>query len=80
MLKIPNHRRPRGIGNGSTGPQGDRVYAVAFDDVQAVGLTIRPDPKCPLVHAFIEPSAVVALSAYEASLVSTRPAWRQVWP
>jgi len=80
VLKVPNHRRPREMGNGSTGARGDRVYAVAFEDVHAVGLAIRSDPDLPLVHAFIEPSETVTLVAYEAALESTRPVWRQVWP
>ncbi len=56
------------------------MYAVTFEEVHAVGLTIRPDPDLPLVHAFIEPSEAVTLGAYETALENTRPVWRQVWP
>ena len=80
VLKVPNHRRPLGMGHGATGPRQDRVYAVAFENVRAVGLAIRPDPAAPLLHAFVEPPEAQTLGAYETALGDTRPSWRQVWP
>ena len=78
--KVPNHRRPIGMGKGSTGPAGDRIYAVPFEGARGEGLTIRPDPARPFLHAFIEPSATMPCTAYENALTHTRPHWRQVWP
>jgi len=68
------------MGNGATGPRNDRVYSIAFEDVHERGLFIRPDPKLPFAHAFIEPSSTLAFGLYEAALQETRPSWRQVWP
>jgi hypothetical protein len=68
------------MGNGATGPKGDRVYAVAFESVDAVGLAIRPDPELLFVHAFIEPREAMPLGEYEEALASTQQQWRQVWP
>jgi hypothetical protein len=68
------------MGSGATGPRGDRVYAVAFESVHAVGLAIRPDPALLFVHAFIEPREAMVLGEYEEALASTQPEWRQVWP
>lgn len=77
MWNVPNHRRPRGMLRGSTGPAADRIYAIDSPDVRSHSLDVRQTS--PL-HALIEPSVQMALAAYEAALVSTRPFWRQAWP
>jgi len=80
IWNIPNHRRPRGMQGGSTGPAGDFVYGIAEISILHVGLLIRSDQVHPAIHAFVEPSAVMELSKYEADLGSTRVAWRKLWP
>jgi hypothetical protein len=78
--KIPNHRRPRGMGAGATGKPTDRVYAVEFRLVLEADLTIRPDPDRPTKHAFVEPNRSETLAEYEQALANTRTQWQQVWP
>ena len=80
MWNLPNHRRPRGMWRGSTGPAADRVFSVSPACLASAGLLVRPDPHQPLKHAFVEPHRAVDLSSYEAMLASTRPDWRQEWP
>lgn len=38
VWNLPNHRRPRGMGRGSTGPASDRVYAIREDALTAHAL------------------------------------------
>lgn len=80
MWNLPHHRRPRGMGRGSTGPQSDAVFSLETRVVLAVGLLVRPDPSRPEKHAFVEPPAAMELSSYEGRLTSTRRDWRRVWP
>lgn len=68
VWSIPNHRRPRGLRRGSTGPSGDFVYALAEAAIPVERLVIRADPECPQLHAFVEPVASIELSAYEDDL------------
>ena len=77
---LPNHRRPRPMGLGSTGPASDRVYEIEEPALLEGTLAVRPDPRAPDVHAFVEPAHRAPLASYEGNLVFTRPAWRQVWP
>ena len=77
---VPNHRRPRGMAHGSTGPEDDFIYAVDREPVELVGLAIAPDANKPLIHAFVEPAESMALNAYEEALLSTRPHWSKAWP
>lgn len=80
VWNLPNHRRPRGMGRGSTGPAADRMFSIAPESVSSAGLLVRPDPERPAKHAFIEPPEVIELFRYEAMLGSTRTQWKQVWP
>jgi hypothetical protein len=80
MWNLPNHRRPRGMWRGSTGPADDHVFSLAAVCVSSAGLSARLDPQRPLKHAFIEPRSAVELSLYEAMLASSRPDWQQEWP
>lgn len=80
LWNVPNHRRPRGLGSGSTGPLGDRIYAIDTRAIQERGLAARPDPAAPNRHAFVEPSKSMSLDRYERALVSTRPSWQHAWP
>jgi hypothetical protein len=80
MWDLPNHRRPRGMGRGSTGPSNDQVYSlqeVVLDDQL---LALRADPEAPMINAFVEPLTIVALSEYATRLAGTRPSWMRVWP
>ena len=79
-LNVPNHRRPKAMGHGSTGPDDLRLYAIAKVRVSIEDLTLRPDPKRATKHAFVEPSQVMPLTLYEDALGSTRDDWRQIWP
>jgi hypothetical protein len=72
---LPNHRRPRRLGRGSTGPDEDRVFSILPQPLQNRGLVARPDPVAPAIHAFVEPAEVVQLPVFESSLVATRPDW-----
>ena len=80
LWNLPNHRRPRPLGRGSTGPAADTVYAIAEPLLEMRALVVRRDPGRPDKHAFEEPSAPTPLSAYESALESTCSAWRRVWP
>lgn len=77
---LPNHRRPLGMGRGSTGPREDHVFAVEEDSVARAALVVRPDPSRPTKHAFVEPVELVELPLYEMNLASTRESWVRVWP
>jgi hypothetical protein len=77
---LPNHRRPRSLGRGSTGHSDDRVYAVEEAPVIAERLAVRPDAERPQIHAFVEPASRMLPDAYESALAATRPAWKVVWP
>src|SRR5437867_3544618 len=52
---LPHHRRPSGMGRGSTGPAADRVYGTSDLALADVRLVARPDPRQPTRHAFVEP-------------------------
>ena len=77
MWNVPNHRRPRSMERGSTGPAFDQVFALV--SIQ-VGLAVRLDPDRPTKHAYVEPASVVPLEAFEDSIADTRPEWKRVWP
>ena len=80
MWSLPNHRRPQGLGRGSTGPAQDHVFSVTPRSLQEHGLTARPDPAAPVVHALVEPIRSVSLGAFEQALTATRANWRVEWP
>jgi hypothetical protein len=79
IWKIPAHRRPRGMARGSSGPPGDRVYGAGIDAL-GPSLRLRPDPRRPDDHVFIEPDSVMLLADYVRCLVATRPEWKRAWP
>jgi len=64
MWNLPNHRRPRGLKRGSTGPTGDCVFSLESLALGKFLLTARPDPDQPARHAFIEPGIRVPLGSY----------------
>jgi hypothetical protein len=74
---LPNHRRPRAWGRGSVGPDGDRIYSISREEVEAAGLLVRLDTE---VHGLVEPVSPVPLAAYEGSMESTRFDWETAWP
>ena len=80
MWNLPNHRRPRGMGRGSTGNRQDYVYSIGEPDLLARALSVRPDPARPDKHAFVEPEIEVALEDFEGELVATRDSWSRAWP
>lgn len=80
MWNLPHHRRPRGLGRGSTGPDDDHVFSVEGASLDGRGLDARPDPLAPAIHAFVEPRERIALARFEAALAATRPEWHRVWP
>jgi hypothetical protein len=77
---VPNHRRPRGMHNGSSGKIDDRMYALPDVAIRADKLSVRADPHYPDKHAFMEPASIIELAGYETDLADTRSDWRQVWP
>jgi hypothetical protein len=80
MWNIPTHRRPRGMGRGSTGKASDRVYVVTDASFDPNVLAIRSDPNAPEIHAMVEPAVQMDLGAFESGLASTRSRWKQAWP
>jgi hypothetical protein len=77
---VPNHRRPRSLGRGSTGHNEDRVFAIAEAPILAERLAVRPDDRRPDLHALVEPAARMLMDDYEGALAATRHAWSVVWP
>jgi hypothetical protein len=77
---LPNHRRPKAMGRGSTGPRADRVYELALTPVRVVGLAVRADPEHPFHHALVAPETPLEIHHYEDALAATRDEWTQVWP
>ena len=77
---VPNHRRPRGMHRGSTGPSGDYLYSIADASIPVASLAFRLDTEHPQLHAFVEPATSVEHSTYEANLANTRGHWRKVLP
>lgn len=77
MWNLPNHRRPRGLLRGSTGPAGDRVYGIEPEEVADHSLFVR---LTSIRHANIEPSIEMSLASYESNLAGTQTSWVQVWP
>ena len=75
----PHHRRPREMKRGSTGKSEDRMYALAAASVSNA-LAVRPDPKAPERHVFLEPVFPMHILEYREALERTRLHWRQVWP
>jgi len=80
FLNVPNYRRPKAMGHGSTGPDHLRMYAIGKGRVSIGSLQLRPDPSCVKKHAFVEPGRVMPLAQYEEALGSTRDDWRRIWP
>ena len=80
MWNLPNHRRPRSMLNGSTGPAGDRVHAIDPSELMKQPLDVRPHPPGSARHANVEPSMQMSLRTYEDALARTRPSWMQAWP
>ena len=80
MWDLPHHRRPRGMGQGASGPPNDCVYGIEEDELRPHPLVVRPDLHSHRPHAFIEPSWRMQLTVYEAALANTRNSWLQVWP
>jgi hypothetical protein len=77
---VPTHRRPRGIGNGSSGRIDDRIYALSIAALPFDKLKMRLDPEFPRQHAFVEPAIMIEFAGYERDLAATRNDWKQVWP
>ena len=80
MWHLPNHRRPRGMGRGSTGPVQDYVFSIAPATLRDNRLVVRRDPVAPAVHALIEPLQRVRLEEFDHLLGATRPSWQRAWP
>jgi hypothetical protein len=50
--------------------EGDFVAAPLATD-----LVLRPDPKRPTEHGFVEPDRDMAVAEYEAAVAATREQW-----
>lgn len=77
---IPQHRRPRGMGRGSTGPGKDWVFGIDNGGLHVHFLSTRLDPQNTQRHAFVEPLATITLLEYNTSLAATQGHWRRAWP
>ncbi len=80
IWNLPHHRRPRGMGRGSTGPPGDWVFSATEGQLVNPALLVRRDPRRPAKHALVEPRHSMQLNRYQGALAATRPQWRRVWP
>ena len=81
VWNLPAHRRPFELGRGSTGRKGiGHVFTTQDATFKSAGLTLRPDPKSPDRHGFVEPTEPSPLAKYEQSLAETRLSWRQYSP
>ena len=80
IWNLPNHRRPRGLGRGSTGPEQDCVYSLSPESLEPRGLAARVDDVTPQLHVVIEPTHRISLGSFKAALAATRPDWSMVWP
>jgi hypothetical protein len=80
VWNVPNHRRPRTWGRGSTGPVGDCVYRIGEALTSMERLSTRADPHQPVRHVFVEPIRTMTLESYEAALAATRPDWQKMEP
>lgn len=80
VWNLPNHRRPLGMGRGSSGPRTNHVFSLAKACIYSAALGVRPDPPDQLEHALVEPTAPISLAEFEIRLASTRLDWRRVWP
>lgn len=80
LLNVPNHRRPRGFGHGSTGPDGDVIYAIKRPSFASAALQTRADPARADAHALVEPEKRCLYDEYLNLLAATRQNWRRAWP
>ena len=80
VWNVPHHRRPRGMGRGSTGPSQDCVFRIENDALAFASLSARLDPPDSRKHAFVEPLVMIKLEDYTSVLVSTQSSWRRAWP
>jgi hypothetical protein len=69
---LPPHRRSPVFG----GVGKDPVFALDTADL-GDDLRYRPDPRRPKVHGFVEPTAPMALQAYQTALCNTGRRWRR---
>jgi hypothetical protein len=76
---LPNHRRPRILGRGSTGTNGDVIYRLSTMQLPP-DLVVRPDPRAPTRHGFVEPSRAMPLVTYESRIAATRENWAREAP
>ncbi len=79
MWNLPHHRRPRRLARGSAGPDGDRVYAIDETTIHEP-LAVKPDPRAPQIHSFIEPAHPILSDAYTSRIRATRTSWMVVEP
>jgi hypothetical protein len=77
---IPTGRRPRRLGRGAAGRNVDAIFKINGQELDGGDLSVRPDPKRPAAHAFVEPSRTMRVEGYEVALVRTRPSWSKVGP
>ena len=70
---LPPHVRPPSLGGRGKLP----IFVVEAAALQS-DLAVRRDPKHPLRHAFIEPSARMALSSLQEYLCGSRTHWKEV--
>lgn len=79
MWSIPPHRRPRPMGNGSSGPPVDVVYRAQVEAICQMRLQVREDlPE--IHHALVEPSVAMQYLEFVNLLECTRNDWDKVWP
>ena len=77
---VPNHRRPQGMGRGSTGHCRDWMFVINMVALADADLGVRLDPEHPEIHAFVEPARRLAIEEYAIALGATQTKWRCEWP
>jgi hypothetical protein len=69
---LPRHRLPKSLGGRGIDP----AWQIDDSDLPD-SLTLRPDPRKPSRHGFVEPIEVMPLQAYQEALASSRGNWTQ---
>lgn len=70
---LPEEFRPDSLGGIGRLP----VFEIS-EDALGETLSVRPDPKRPTRHAFVEPRLPMSLQEYQCSLCATSPYWTQI--
>lgn len=81
---LPPHRMPRRLQSPFPEASGsNQLYCWSMGEGDffacqvAVGLVLRPDPKAPERHGFVEPERKMMAAVYQVAVAATRDQWIQ---